>query len=94
MTLLEKTKLALRVTVNNYDTDIADLIEAAQSDLGIAGVTLPQTLDALCERAIITYCKVHFSSLPDGEFSRLKASYDEQKAQLMTATGYTEWGDA
>ena len=93
-TLLEKTKLALRVTVNNYDVDLTDLINAAKLDLGIAGVELPSTLDAICERAIITYCKIHFSSLSDGEFSRLKASYDEQKAQLGTATGYTNWGDS
>jgi len=94
MSLLEKTKLALRVTVNNYNSDLNDLIDAAKLDLGIAGVELPTTLDAICERAVITYCKLHFSSLTDGEFARLKASYDEQKAQLGTATGYTNWGDA
>ncbi len=94
MTLLEKTKLALRVTVNNYDSDLSDLIDAAKLDLGIAGVELPSSLDAICERAIITYVKVHFSALSDGEYARLKASYDEQKAQLGTATGYTNWGDA
>ena len=94
MTLLDKTKLALRVTVNNYDTDLEGLIAAAQTDLGIAGVVVPETLDAIVERAIITYCKIHFSALTDGEWSRLKASYDEQKAQLATATGYTNWGVA
>ena len=92
MTLLDKTKLALRVTVNNYDNDLTALINAAKLDLGIAGVELPVALDAICERAIITYCKVHFSALSDGEYARLKASYDEQKAQLVTATGYTNWG--
>ena len=94
MTLLQKTKLALRVTVTNYDMELTALINAAKLDLGIAGVELPSALDAICERAIITYCKVHFSSLSDGEYARLKASYDEQKAQLVTATGYTNWGDA
>lgn len=92
-TLLSKTKLALRVTVTNYDADLTDLISAAQLDLGIAGVVVPETLTAIVERAIITYCKIHFSALTDGEWSRLKASYDEQKAQLATATGYTDWGD-
>lgn len=93
-TLLQKVKLALRLTVTDYDTDVNGLIDAAKTDLGIAGVELPAALDAICERAIITYCKVHFSALSDGEYSRLKASYDEQKAQLVTATGYTDWGDA
>lgn len=93
-TLLQKTKLALRITVDAYDTDITELIAAAKLDLGIAGVSLPTTLDAICERAIITYVKLHFSVMTDGEYSRLKASYDEQKAQLATATGYTVWGDS
>lgn len=92
--LLQKTKLALRITVDAYDTDITELIAAAKLDLGIAGVSLPTTLDAICDRAIITYVKLHFSVMTDGEYSRLKASYDEQKAQLATATGYTVWGDS
>jgi hypothetical protein len=91
MTLLDKIKLALRITVNNYDADLTALIDAAQLDLGIAGVVIPSALDAIVERAIISYCKLHFSALSDGEWSRLKASYDEQKAQLATATGYTDW---
>lgn len=91
MTLLDKIKLALRITVNNYDTDLTALADAAKIDLGIAGVEIPSALDAIVERAIISYCKLHFSALSDGEWSRLKASYDEQKAQLATATGYTDW---
>ena len=93
MTLLDKAKLALRLTVNNYDSDLTDLINAARIDLGIAGVILPAELDAICERAIISYVRIHFDRLADGEYDRLKANYDEQKAQLMTATGYTDWGD-
>ena len=91
--MLAKVKLALRVATTAYDNDLNDLINAAKLDLGIAGVVLPTTLDAVCERAIITYCKLHFLGLSDNEWDRLKASYDEQKAQLTTATGYTNWGD-
>jgi hypothetical protein len=89
MALLDKAKMAMRITTNAYDAEITDLIEAAKADLGIAGVELPGTLDPICERAIITYCRVQFGS-PD-DHDRLKASYDEQKAQLATATGYTVW---
>lgn len=89
MVLLDKAKMAMRITTNAYDAEITDLIEAAKADLGIAGVELPGTLDPICERAIITYCRVQFGS-PD-DHDRLKASYDEQKAQLATATGYTIW---
>ena len=57
--------------------------------MSIAGVVLPPTIDALVTKAIITYCKISFG-IPE-DYDRLKASYDEQKAQLATATGYTEW---
>ena len=89
--MLAKVKLALRITTDAFDTELTDLIEAAKIDLGIAGVELHSTLDAICEIAIITYCKLHFGE-PD-EYDRLKASYDEQKAQLSMSTGYTIWTD-
>lgn len=89
--MLQKVKLALRITTEAFDSELTDLIEAARIDLGIAGVELPSTLDAICEIAIITYCKLHFGE-PD-EYDRLKASYDEQKAQLSMSTGYTIWTD-
>lgn len=48
--------------------------------------------DPLVERAVITYCKANFGEAD--QYDRLKASYDEQKSQLMSATGYTDWGDS
>ena len=89
--MLDQVKLALRISTTAYDTELTYLIEAAKLDLGIAGVVLPEELDALVQRAIITYCKMSFG-LPE-DYDRLKRSYDEQKAQLSTATGYTNWGD-
>lgn len=90
--MLEKVKLALRISTNKYDSELNDLIDAAKLDLGIAGVDVPETLDALVSKAIITYCKMSFG-LPE-DYDRLKRSYDEQKAQMSNATGYTDWGDA
>lgn len=90
--MLEKVKLALRIVTDKYDSELNDLIDAAKLDLGIAGVTVPDTLDALVSKAIITYCKMSFG-LPE-DWDRLKRSYDEQKAQLSNASGYTNWGDA
>lgn len=89
--MLEKVKLALRITTDAFDSELTELIEAAQIDLGIAGVVVPDEIDAIVSRAIITYCKLNFGE-PD-EYNRLKASYDEQKAQLSMATGYTTWID-
>lgn len=87
--MLEKVKMALRITTTAYDAELTDLIESAKLDMSIAGVVLPPTIDALVTRAVITYCKMSFG-IPE-DYDRLKASYDEQKAQLATATGYTEW---
>ena len=89
--MLEKVKLALRITTDAFNSELNDLIAAAQLDLGIAGVVVPAEIDAIVSRAIITYCKIHFGE-PD-DYDRLKASYDEQKAQLSMATGYTTWTD-
>lgn len=89
--MLAKVKIALRLTTDAYDQRINDLIDAAKKDLQIAGVTLPATLDAICEQAIITYCMLFFLGLSDDEFDRLQKSYDLQKGQLRTATGYTNW---
>ena len=89
---LAKVKAALRVTSTSLDDELTDLMAAAKADLGIAGVELPTTLDEICGRAVITYCKMHFGLPEDAD--RLKMSYDEQKAQLVTATGYTNWGDS
>ena len=90
--MLEKVKTALRIKTNVYDGELTDLITSAQLDLGVAGVIVPDVIDALVTRAIITYCKMHFGLPEDAD--RLKRSYDEQKAQLVTCTGYTEWGGA
>lgn len=92
MATLDKVKMGLRIKTTAYDEELADLIAAAQLDLGIAGVEVPSTLDEIVTRAIITYCKMSFG-LPE-DYDRLKMSYDEQKAQLVTATGYTDWLEA
>lgn len=89
--MLDRVKLAMRITTDAYDEEFNSLINAALLDLGIAGVTITDS-DELIRRAVITYCRLHFGS-PD-DYANLKASYDEQKAQLQTATGYTDWGDA
>jgi hypothetical protein len=90
--MLELVKTALRITTTAYDSELNYLIDAAKLDLGIAGVVVPEELDAIVKKAIITYCKMSFG-LPE-DYDRLKRSYDEQKAQLSNATGYTDWGDA
>ena len=83
--MLNKVKLALRVTTDAFDDELNDLIEAAKLDLGLSGVDSSYD-DALLRKAIITYCKMSFG-LPE-DYDKLKSAYDEQKAQLKIATAY------
>ena len=106
--MLSEAKKALRVTSPMYDTEIASLLMAGASDLELAGVILPGTVtftigtadavtdlstltDALSMRAVITYAAARFGNPQN--YKDLKASYDEQKAQLMHASAYTNYGE-
>ena len=85
MAYLDKVKEALRITVNDYDGELTALINAGLADLGLVGI-IGTTDDALVSRAVITYVRLRFGT-PD-DYDHLKSAYDEQKAQLLTATGY------
>ena len=97
MAMLDDVRAALRISVStntDINGELTDLIGAAKKDLGIAGVEDSAIVDTdpIVKRAIITYCKMSFG-LPE-DYDRLKRSYDEQKAQLSNATGYTDWGSS
>lgn len=93
--MLELVKKALRITTNSFNDELNHLIDSALIDLGFGGA-MPEVLvvttdtDPIIAQAVITYCKMNFG-LPE-DYDRLKRSYDEQKAQLGTATNYTNWG--
>lgn len=87
--LISAAKMAGRITTDAYDVQVSGLLSAALLDLGVAGVEVPEELDALVTQAAVTYFLVNFGA-PE-EYDRLKRSYDEQKAQLATCTGYTVW---
>ena len=87
--MLQAVKLALRIVTDSFDAELTDLINAALVDLRLAGISNQDTDDPLIRRAVITYCRLNFGQ-PD-DYDRLKKSYDEQKAQMGMATGYTTW---
>lgn len=96
--MLDRVKLALLISSEDFDDELEDLIGAAVLDLNIAGVDDETTVsddptDKLIIRAICSYCGYHFE-LEHGTLDKsdaFKRSYDEQKAQLGMATGYTTW---
>lgn len=90
--LVEKVKLARRIKTNAFDSQIMGLLMSWQIDMKIAGVEIPEEATPILETAAITYVAMNFGD-PD-DYERLKRSYDEQKGQLATFTGYTDWGDS
>lgn len=90
--MINAAKIAARIKTNAFDSQIALLLDAALLDLGVAGVVTPSPLDALVQQAAITYFLANFGA-PEN-YTALKRSYDEQKAQLATCTGYTVWTEA
>jgi hypothetical protein len=99
--MLDKVKAALRIKSSAFDDELNDAIAAAKLDLGIAGVSNDELeagtdpSDRLLVTAIETYC-MYRHMLMHGEPNQLQAiktSYDEQKAQLATCTGYTRWSE-
>ena len=96
--MLEKVKLALLISTNDFDTELIDLIYAAFIDLNIGDInedlTVFATTDPAIIRAVCTYCGYQFELL-HGSLERsnaFKKSYDEQKAQMGMSSGYTVWG--
>ena len=87
--LIMQAKKARRITTSTFDDEVGRLLEAAMMDLGVAGVEVPEQLDALVSQAAITYFMANFGE-PEN-YDRLKKSYDEQKAQLSMHTGHTVW---
>lgn len=84
--MLEKVKVALKITTNDFDSELSDMINAATLDLGLAGIINTLQTDALVIRAICTYCRLNWGSPAD--YDKLKASYDEQKAQMSMSSLY------
>lgn len=96
--LLTAIKLALRITTDEFDTELTTLAYACLIDIGFAGVDTDTIGDDYLTNAavimlITTYCKLHFGKIDGQEYDRLKASYDEQKAQMSMADGYTVWSE-
>jgi uncharacterized phage protein (predicted DNA packaging) len=92
MALIDDIKTALRISNTAFDSEISDLISAAQSDLKLSGVLeskVNDDTDPLIKRAIIVYVKANFGwNNPDAE--RLQHSYNMLKIHLALSQEYAE----
>ena len=88
-------KAALFLTTDAYNDELRRLQRAGVEDLRRAGINvgdpygclgIPPHEGNLVAQAVITYCRMNFGSPKN--YDQLKASYDEQKAQMQMMTGY------
>lgn len=89
MGILEAVRMALRRNTEAYDEELREMIDAAVFDLQLTDIDIAEESDPLVRRAIITYVCMNQPGVDD--YDRLKASYDEQKAQLSMSSRYTRW---
>ena len=96
--LLERVKNSIRISTNDFNDEINDLIKAGLEDLTLAGICNPEdnynpfnkdNVTDLVAIAVITYVRINFGQ-PEN-YERLKRSYDEQKAQLRSCSKYTKF---
>lgn len=91
MTLLARVKIANRITTSVYDEELEELIEEAEADLALKGITKSdEPTDPNIRKAIVLYCCIHHGQREDREM--LQRSYDDLKSRLGSSTGYTNWG--
>ena len=92
MPLIDDVKVLLRLskTTIAFDSEISDLISAAEEDLKLSGLLGEAVVgtDPLIKRAIATYVKANFGwDNPDAD--RLRESYAMLKTHLALAGDYT-----
>lgn len=97
--MLDRVKLAMRISTDVFDEELLALIAAGIADIKHAGadfaVTTVETqgtvtdytiADPLASTAVVTYCRMMFGSPAD--FDRLKAAYEMQKGQMRESIAY------
>ena len=89
--MLEDVRDALRVSGNDLDGEIQDLIDAAKADLSLSGVHPSKIIDTdpLIKRAVVVYCKAHFG-WDNPEADRFVQSYTMLKQHLALSAEYAE----
>ena len=77
--MLENVKKALRITHNELDDEIAELIDIAKVDLSFAGVEFNE-FKPMRRQAVRFYCLANFGKNPD--FEKYNTAYERLKTVL------------
>ena len=87
--MLDKIKLALRITHNKLDDEIQDLIDACLRDLSISGVSVLNENDPLIQQAIKIYIKSTMEQ-DVNKANRLTEAYKNLKISLCLCDEYLQ----
>lgn len=105
--MLTEAKKALRVTVDDYDSEIASLLTAGAHDLRTLGVILPGTVsfgygtdetvidNSTLTDALAMRAIITYAAMRFGNppnYDKLRQAYEEQKGFLMHSSWYTVYG--
>lgn len=82
----EKIKMSLRISNNEFDSEIDSLILSAKEDLKLAGVTDDEK-KSLVERAITLYCKANFG-LDNPDSIKYADAYQKLKDHMAVSEDY------
>ena len=58
--MLNAVKKALRISSEDFDDELTELIRAAKADLMMSGVRVISDTNPLVSQAVKLYCKAHF----------------------------------
>ena len=89
MSMLEKVKLALQISTNEFDSDIEENIATARAEMirsGIAEEKANSNTDALITKAIKTFCQKEYTD--DNLSERFEESWKYQLDNLRKSKGY------
>lgn len=93
--MLEKVKLALRISHNLLDSDIEDTIKSARAEMirsGISESKANDEEDSLIISAIKTYCLFVYSS-DNSRVEGFRQSWEYQLENLRKSLGYMREDD-
>ena len=90
--MLDKVRLALRITHDRLDSELLDLINACIYDLTIAGINKIDESDPLIQQVVKTYCKAEYEEDVQ-KANRLNQAYVSLKIALCLSGEYTAGGD-
>lgn len=93
-TVAEEVKLALRITGDDFDSEVAILVESAVEDMKRVGISEYYIEDAnpLVKLAIVTYAKARFG-FDNPEADRFDASYRQLVIDMLHSNANADLGD-